>query len=97
MRELIRDPYDLSKNIPCIPLSIERGEGRIMLPGLDERLELCDEILLCGTEHSEVILDATLNNPYTLDFLVTGVDAPRGYVFQWLAGLRKADSVLPEG
>jgi voltage-gated potassium channel len=97
IRELIRDPYDLNGNISCIPLSIGRSEECIMLPGPDEQLELCDEILFCGTEHSEVILDATLNNPYTLDYLVTGLDAPRGYIFEWLASLRKADAVLPEG
>jgi hypothetical protein len=66
-----------------------------MLPEGNEPLELCDEILFCGTEHSEVMLTATLNNPYTLAYLITGIDAPRGYVFQWLASLRKADEVLP--
>jgi voltage-gated potassium channel len=94
--ELIRNPYDLKGNISCIALAIERGERRIMLPGAEEPIELRDEILLCGTEHSEAILAATLNNPYTLDYLVTGIDAPRGYIFQWLAGLRKANKVLPE-
>ena len=94
--ELIRNPYDLKGNISCIALSIERGEQRIMLPGANEPLELCDEILLCGTEHSEVILLATMNNAYTLNYLITGIDAPRGYLFRWLAGLRKADEIFPE-
>ena len=93
--DLIRNPYDLKGNISCIPLAIKRGEQRIMLPGGNEPLEPSDEILFCGTEHSEVMLAATMNNPYTLDYLVTGIDAPRGYVFQWLANMRKANEVLP--
>lgn len=82
--DLIRSPYDLQNSIPCIVLSVERGEKRMMLPDDDEVLQQCDEILLCGTEHSETMLAATMNNPYTLHYLITGEDAPRGYVFQWL-------------
>jgi hypothetical protein len=26
-----------------------------------------------------------LNNPYTLEYVVTGIDPPRGYFFEWLA------------
>jgi Trk K+ transport system NAD-binding subunit len=96
LSDIFRNPYDLEGNISCIPLSIERGDKRIMLPEGNEPLELCDEILFCGTEHSEVMLTATLNNPYTLAYLITGIDAPRGYVFQWLASLRKADEALPK-
>ena len=83
--ELLRDPYDLQGSISCIPLAIERGEKRIMLPADNEVILECDEILLCGTEHSETMLAATMNNAYTLHYLITGIDAPRGYLFRWLA------------
>ena len=83
--ELLRDPYNLKGSISCIPLAIERGDKRIMLPADNELILECDEILLCGTEHSETILAATINNAYTLDYLITGIDAPRGYLFRWLA------------
>lgn len=96
LNDLIRNPYDLKGNIRCIALAIVRGERCIMLPAANEPLEPGDEILFCGTEHSEVMLAATMNNPYTLDYLITGIEAPRGYVFQWLAGLRKTAEVLPE-
>ena len=83
--ELLRDPYNLKGSISCIPLAIERGDKRIMLPADNELILECDEILLCGTEHSETMLAATINNAYTLDYLITGIDAPRGYLFRWLA------------
>jgi voltage-gated potassium channel len=94
LSELIRDPYNLDQDISAMVLAIVRGENKIMLPDNNEPLCACDEILLCGTEHSEVMLAATLNNPYTLHYLVTGEDAPRGYVFRWLSKLRK-ESVVP--
>lgn len=81
--ELLRDPYNLEGKLSCIPLAIERGDNRIMLPADNEPILECDEILLCGTENSETMLAATLNNVYTLDYLITGIDAPRGYLFRW--------------
>ncbi len=92
--DLIRNPYDLKSNIACIPLAIERGEKRIMLPADSEPLFECDEILLCGTEHGETMLSATLNNEYTLYYLITGTDAPRGYLFRWFARKRDEGRVL---
>jgi hypothetical protein len=34
-----------------------------------------------------------MNNVYTLNYLITGVDSPRGYLLQWLAR-RGRDSAL---
>ncbi len=82
--ELLRDPYDLDGQIACITLAIQRGDERIMLPDDNEVLFAGDEILLCGTEHSETMLAASMNNAYTLHYLITGKDKPRGYLFQWL-------------
>ena len=84
--DLLRHPDDLDDTLPCVPLAIRRNDGLLMLPSDDETVVAGDGILLCGTEHSERLLRATLNNPYTLHYLTTGVDAPRGFVFQWLAG-----------
>ncbi|MEE8365832.1 MAG: NAD-binding protein [Gammaproteobacteria bacterium] len=83
--ELIRNPYNLEENLSCIAFAIDRAGERIMMPGDDQPLCHHDEILMCGTEHSETMLSATMNNAYTLHYLVTGTDAPRGYLFQWLA------------
>jgi Trk K+ transport system NAD-binding subunit len=83
--DLIRDPNDLDDTVSCVPLVIRRGSELLMLPD-DNRVILAgDGILFCGTESSERLLRATLNNPYTLHYLVTGEEAPRGFVFQWLA------------
>ena len=78
---------------------IERKGESIMLPTNAERVQRADEIVFCGTERSENLLMATLNNPYTLHYLVTDTDMPRGYFFDWLANRsnKTADSGVRVG
>lgn len=83
--ELKRDPHNLESSLPCIALSIARHGQRIMLPQDSEVLQAGDELLFCGTENGELMLAASMNNSYTLDYLICGVDKPRGLIFQWLA------------
>ncbi len=85
--ELRRDPHNLEGSLPCMPLSIARRGQRIMLPLDSERLQAGDELLFCGTEAGESMLLASMNNSYTLDYLITGVDKPRSYFFRWLDSL----------
>jgi len=80
--DLIRDPSSLNSSLSCVPLMIERKGGCVMLPTNAEQVQCADEIVFCGTERSESLLMATLNNPYTLHYLVTGTDLPRGYFFR---------------
>ena len=84
--EMRRDPHDLQGSLPCMPLSIVRGERQIMLPADRESLRIGDRLLFCGTERGERLLEASMNNAYTLEYLVNGEDRPRGYFFRWLDG-----------
>jgi len=95
LRELIRDPHNLDDSLPCMPFSIARGESRIMLPDENELLVAGDEILFCGTEHGERMLSASMNNAYTLDYLISGQDKPRGYLFRWLDNRFKRAGMQP--
>jgi hypothetical protein len=95
LRELTRDPHNLKGSLPCMPFSIVRGENRIMLPSENELLVAGDEILFCGTEHGERMLSASMNNAYTLDYLITGRDKPRGYLFCWLENRFNRASLQP--
>ncbi|SFT37854.1 potassium channel family protein [Halomonas saccharevitans] len=75
--------------LACEALAVHRDGESIMLPDADFPLRVDDEILLCGTPWSESMLQATLHNPYTLHYVVTGVDEPRGYLFAWLDARRR--------
>ncbi len=83
--ELIRHPDNPEGTLPCVPLVIRRQQKLLMLPSDSEVVLPDDGILFCGSERSERLLQATLNNPYTLHYLTTGVELPRGLVFQWFA------------
>ena len=82
--DLVRDPHDRSRSLSCVPLMMQRDGENIMLPNHLHEVKPGDEIVFCGTDWSERLLIATLNNPYTLHYLVTGIDVPRGYFFSWL-------------
>jgi Trk K+ transport system NAD-binding subunit len=84
LADLIKDPTDPSQVLACIPLMMQRDGECIMLPGDSEQVQVGDEVVFCGTERSERLLIATLNNPYTLKYLISGVYPPRGYFFNWL-------------
>jgi Trk K+ transport system NAD-binding subunit len=92
--ELRRDPHDLGDWLPCMPLSIARGGERIMQPSDVEALEPGDELLFCSTEKGESMLSSSMNNAYTLDYLLTGEDKPRGYLFKWLYDRGRRGAVL---
>ena len=92
--ELRRDPHNLEGSLPCMVFSIARNGQRIMLPPDSEQLQPGDELLFCGTESGESMLSATMNNRYTLDYLISGIDKPRGYLFKWL-DQRGRSSAIP--
>jgi len=82
--DLFRDPGDRQKTLDAIALVVTRGESDFMLPDEDFRVQTGDVVLLCGTRRAQNLLYATVNNPYTLHYLVTGEEPPRSWVFQWL-------------
>lgn len=86
--DLTRDPAERDGALSCVPLMMERRGRCVMLPADSKSVQRGDEIVFCGTENSAQILKATLNNPYTLHYLVTGNERPRGYFFDWLSRRR---------
>jgi uncharacterized protein with PhoU and TrkA domain len=87
--ELVRNPHDLESSLSCMPLSVVRGEDRIMLPRETELLVPGDQLLFCGTAFGETMLAASMNNAYTLDYLICRREKARGYIFQWFEDRRK--------
>lgn len=85
LRHLIGDATDCTKTLACVPLMIHSGESIEVLPELSTAVKLGDEILFCGARRADYLVDATMYNEYTLTYLVTGRDAPRGWFFQWFS------------
>jgi Trk K+ transport system NAD-binding subunit len=82
--ELLRDPVDRDKRLPCVPLVIESAGEVTVMPGMSTPVKPRDQILLCGTHRVPHLLDATLNNEYTLRYLISGVDETRSVALRWV-------------
>ncbi|MBS9405041.1 potassium channel protein [Halomonas sp. TRM85114] len=81
---LCRDARSFPEALPCGALAIRREGQAVMLPDEDFPLGVGDEVLFCGVKWVEPMLQATLHNPYTLRYVITGFDESRGYLFAWL-------------
>ena len=79
-----RHPVDRERTLDCVPLAHKRGDVFSMLPPWSQVLEPGDELLICGTKRAEGLLEATLHITYTLHYILTGAEMPRGHVFRWL-------------
>ena len=81
------------------PRNIHRAQNSVAMPDLHETyIAIGDELLFCGTRHSQGLLDATLHNAYTLAYLMDGVEHPRGYLIKWVhrwSNQRKSE--IPHG
>jgi len=82
--EILRDPGDRGRQIACVPMVVKSERRTLIMPALSHILEAGDQILFCGHNDAYHLLDATLNNEYTLRYLITGYDEPRGYVMKWV-------------
>ena len=85
LRDLMRDPRRRDELLGCVPLVLERDGEQRRVPTLDAPLEPDDEVLFCGSRHAKGVIGATVANPYTLAYLITGEERARGHLFRWLA------------
>ncbi len=85
LRDVVRAPYDRDAQLPVVPLVLRHRAGTEVVPDLDRPLAPGDEVLFCARPGAHRLLDANLNNPYTLQFLISGVDEPRSWAMRWLA------------
>ncbi len=86
--DVLRDPAARERRIAAVALVLVSGESTHVLPGPDQELQLGDAVLFCGSDSALRLLDATLNNEYTLAYLVSGVDPVRGVLLCRLLGHR---------
>ena len=83
--DIMRDPLHRERSLACVPLVLARHQANVVMPDPSQALSERDDVLFCGTRHAERQVGATLNNEYTLQYLVSGVQESRGYIMKWLA------------
>lgn len=83
--QLLRTPVTDRPPLACSTLLLLReGDEPHLLPDAEQDIRLGDQLLLVGRESARKDLDLTLFNGHTLDFVLTGRDAPSGLIWEKL-------------
>ena len=81
---LFRDSRNRGDTLDAVPLLLKRAETQIVMPELFEELKEGDRILVCSTHAAKFRVRSNIANPYTLVFLATGKEQPRGWLMNRL-------------
>ncbi|MDX1625666.1 MAG: NAD-binding protein [Wenzhouxiangellaceae bacterium] len=92
---LLTDPRDRERRLPLEALLIKRGDENELCPPDDRELELGDRLLLGGRRGAARRVGSTLENDHSLDYVRTGIDHQRGWVWRWLQ--KNGAAPAPEG
>ena len=81
---LLGDPRDRSKQLDAVALMLKRGDERLVMPDEQTDVEPGDEILVCSTYAAESKARSNFANGYTLTYLDSGKEPPRGWLMSRL-------------
>ncbi len=81
---LIGDTRNRGHSLDAVPLLLKRGEAQVVMPELFEELQQGDRILVCSTHAAKFRVRSNIANPYTLSYLATGREPPRGWLMNRL-------------
>ncbi len=89
LRDIMRHPSDRARTLNCIALLRISRNSRELLPEEDTSLLLGDKLLFCGTRQVFSTMEWTLCHEPTLDYMLTGKDKPRSWIWRKFAGRSK--------
>jgi voltage-gated potassium channel len=84
IKDIIRDPSELTSELACVPLALKRNTTTMVLPSSEQAIQLGDTLLFCATSGDARRVLITLKNSQRLNYLITGYEEPAGLVFKWL-------------
>jgi Trk K+ transport system NAD-binding subunit len=90
IRHLLVDPTDRDRRLVAAAIYLVRKGQALMLPPPETELKPGDRILFIGRERSRVRQLSFLNEPGVFDYVRTGVQPPRGWLFRKLQAWRAA-------
>jgi Trk K+ transport system NAD-binding subunit len=92
LSELVIDPTDPPNRLRAVPLLLARGEQLEFIPEPGIALQNGDRILFAGASGVEKRQRRFLLDPSPLEFVRTGVEPPRSWLFRRLARARPRSS-----
>jgi len=81
---LTADPSDRDRRLACVPVLVARGREEHPLPAEEFTLLPGDTVLFAGTASAQSRQALTARNANVLHYVQTGIEAPGGFVWQWL-------------
>jgi voltage-gated potassium channel len=85
LADLMRDPRDRERKLPCIPLMLLRHNERTLLPDPGISVQKDDHLLFCGSYTGRDRMEWTLQNENALSYILTGEARPEGWVWRHLS------------
>jgi len=90
INNIYQNPQNRELDLPCIPLLIRRRNTQfILLPDEHLLLEASDQILFCGRRKAQDMIKWLTNNPYVLNYIITGEEHPSGYLWRLFSRLNQ--------
>jgi Trk K+ transport system NAD-binding subunit len=83
--ELMTDPRDRERRLPCIPLMLLRHNERTLLPEPGISVQKDDLLLFCGSHEGRDRMEWTLQNENALSYILTGEARPEGWIWRQLS------------
>ncbi len=83
LNNLYQDPQNRELDLPCIPILIRHRNNQFtLLPDKQMLLQTNDQVLLCGRHKAQDMIKWLTNNPYVLNYILTGEEHPSGYLWR---------------
>jgi len=82
--DIFRDARNRNRPLDAVPLMLKRENARMIMPDGEISLAAGDEILVCSTRAAQARARSNLANIYSLTYLATGADMPRGWLMNRL-------------
>lgn len=94
LSELLIDPLSPPQPLRAVALLLCRGNDASMLPAGDVVIEDGDRILFAGARGVQELQRRFLLDPSPIEFVRTGIEPARSWVFRTLAGLRPSPATI---
>jgi hypothetical protein len=82
--DLLRDPRDRHRRLPCVALLLARGETITLTPADDQPLGFGDRLLFCGQGRGTDPMVWSLQDDRVLTYVLTGRQLPQAWIWRWL-------------
>jgi voltage-gated potassium channel Kch len=82
--EVMRDPRDRDRRLPCVPLLLARGDAITLAPTDDQPLGFGDRLLFCGHGRGADPMTWSLQDDRVLTYVLTGRQTTQAWFWRWL-------------